>query len=508
MSDAAPAVPGPTIVPKPWSTGLGPYYIGLFLGIVSFDQLGVRALPVGGLGWSCLGALVAGPLCYLLLFRVPATWGQATGLALPELGRSTFGSGGARWVPGLLLGLAEVAWFAVAIYYGTDLTFRGLGEVGLLDGRALRTVRLGPLTVQGPLFLATSLVWSVAAALVGRWLVRLIAAIMYVFPVFPAMMLGGAMLAMMGGLRGFAASGQDPMGVAVPDARAGIWSMMTVVQLLFGFFAMAGASGADWGAATSSAKDVRVGGWVAVGLAPVVIATLGLLAVAGHLGRSGAGRPGVDDDVQSIPDPYRGPADSRPRTLVSSSSDIRTIGGSPEGTFRAVMTEGIGGKVGCLMLTVFGVAALAPAVYSSYVFGRRLHATFPRITLTGWTAIALTVGWALAATGSVARLDRVFTAMGALFAPVVGCMTAEHARHKGIWPGPRRGVNLPGLIGWAGGLAVGLIPFYPGRLASLQPAAFWAFLAAFAVYRVVATLGGEAAVIASDTPAEPRTTAA
>src|SRR3954451_23571616 len=91
----------PTIVPKPWQNGLGPYYIGLFLWVVFFDQLGLRALTVGGVLWAVLGAAVAGPLCYLLLFRVPAIWGQATGKALPELAESSFGTAGARWVPGL-----------------------------------------------------------------------------------------------------------------------------------------------------------------------------------------------------------------------------------------------------------------------------------------------------------------------------------------------------------------------------------------------------------------------
>ncbi len=477
-----PASP-PEIVPKPWQTGLGPYYIGLFLWIVYFDQLGLRSLPVGGLMWSVLGAVAAAPLCYLLLFRVPATWGQATRKALPELATSTFGEAGARWVPGLLLGLAQIAWFSVSVSYATDLTLRGLAEVRFLEERAFRPLMLGSLRLKGPIFLATALLWSVIAGLIGRKFVRLVAAIMYVFPVFPAILLGGTMFAMLGGLRTFAPSGVDPLGLVIPEARAGVWSMMLVVQLILGFFAMAGVMGADWGAATTSASDVRVGGWVAVGFAPIVIATISLIAVAGFQGRVNPAPIAIDGS--SNPLDVRVP---RPRGSVS---EIRTVGTPPEATFRAVLTDGIGGKVGCGMLMIFGAMALAPAVFSAYVFGQRLNASLPRLSRFPWTLIGIGLSLPMTAVGLSDRLEPVFTVMGALFAPIAACLTAEFVRHKGVWPGPRRGVNLPGLAGWATGLAVGLLPFAGGRFRTFQPATFWAFLVAFVVYSVVAMLVGE-----------------
>jgi cytosine permease len=475
------------IVPKPWQTGLAPHYIGLFLWIVYFDQVGVRALPVGGLMWSVLGAAVAGPLCFLLLFQVPATWGQANRKTLPELAASTFGERGAPWVPGLLLGLAEIVWFSVAVSYATDLTLRGLAEVRFLDDRAFRPLTAGALRIKGSIFLATSLLWSLIAGLVGRKFVRLVAAIMYVFPVFPAMLLGGAMLAMLGGLRTFAPSGIDPQGLNIPEARAGVWSMMLVVQLILGFFATAGAMGAEWGSATTSARDVRVGGWVAVGLAPVVIATIALLAVAGFQGRANRAAVAVED--------FSGPLDVRTSRLRSSTSEIRTIAEPPPATFRAVLTDGIGGRVGCGMLMIFGAMALAPAVFSAYVFGQRLNETLPRLSRFRWTLVGITLSWPMTAVGLFDQLEPVFTTMGALFAPVVACLAAEFVRHKGAWPGPRRGVNLAGVVGWTAGLAVGLLPFAGGRLQTFQPATFWAFVVAFVVYWLVALVGGESAPI-------------
>ena len=500
MSTPDPSKHKPAIVPKPWQSGLGPYYIGLFLWVVFFDQLGLRALHVGGVLWAVLGAAVAGPLCYLLLFRVPATWGQATGRTLPELAESSFGAAGARWVPGLLLGLAQVVWFAVAISYATDLTLRGLAEVRFIDDRAFRTVSLGGLRLKAPLVLATSLLWSIIAGLIGRKFVRLVAAIMYVFPIFPAMLLGGAMFAMLGGLRTFAPTGVDPLGLSIPEARAGVRSMMTVVQLILGFFAMAGVMGADWGAASTSSRDVRAGGWAAVGLAPVVIATISLIAVAGFQGRVSPVR--VADEGPTSP------FDARTPRTRGSTSEIRTISTAapPEATFRAVLTDGIGGKVGCGMLMIFGAMALAPAVFAAFVAGNQLHATFPRLSRFHWTLVGIILSWPMTAVGLFDRLEPTFTVMGAVFAPVAACLAAESARHGGVWPGPRRGVNLPGLVGWAAGLFVGLLPMMGGRLRTFQPATFWAFLAGFAAYWVVAMVVGESEPLAKPAPVDDQGT--
>ncbi len=482
------------IVSKPWQAGLGPYYVGLFLWVVFFDQLGLRALPVGGVLWPFLGALIAGPLCYLFLYRVPAVWGFRTGKPIGEIAQSTFGQTGARG--GLLvLGLAEIVWFAVAIYYGTDLSLRGLLEAKLIDGRLLQPWKLGAITIKGPIFVATALFWSVAAALTGRWLVRLIAAIMYIYPVFPAMVFGSAMLAMLGGVRGFAPTGIDPLGlVSIPESRAGIWSMMLVVQLIFGFFAMAGACSADWGAATTTEADVRKGGWVVVGFAPVVIASIAFVTIAGYIGKVNPAMP-VDAPVRR---------EVRPRTPPPSAiSEVKTVGRVPEATFRGVMIDGIGGRIGCGMLMIVGVAALAPAVYSSFSFGHRLHGVIPAISRTRSTLIMIPLAWPLIFTGVVDRLEVVFGLMGAVFAPLVACLAADFRRTRGVWPGARVGVNLPGLLGWASGLAIGLLPFVSKRLASFQPAAFWAFLAAFAVYTIAATLLGESQVLATVAESSP-----
>ena len=504
MLTQAASKPKPLIVKKPWQNGLGPYYIGLFLWIVFFDQLGMRTLQVGGIIWSVLGAVVAGPLCYLLLFRIPATWGHTTGKALPELAQSTFGQRGAKWVPGLLIGLAELVWFAVAVYYGTDLTLKGLVEARFINQNSLQSISVGGFVLKSPLFLATSLFWSVAAALVGRWLVRLIAAIMHVYPIFPALIFGATMLVMLSGVRSFEPTGIDPQTLlSIPPHRVSFWSIMLVIQMIFGFFAMAGAIGVDWGAATTTDRDVQTGGWIAVGVAPIVIASIGFVTIAGYLGRlnelSAEGAVEIRQTTGPFTDPLTLKRIDRPQP------PLRAIGLNtkpPEASFRAVLIDGIGGRLGCAMLMIVGVAALAPAVYCSFVISTRFHDAFPRISRTRWTLVAIALAWPLVAFGLVENLERVFTLMGALFAPLVACLSADSQRQRGQWSGPRRGLNLPGVCGWLAGVPVGLLPLDTARFGAFQPAAFWAFVVAYVVYWLVAKVVGEAQVVFSTTDSE------
>ena len=126
-------------------------------------------------------------------------------------------------------GLVQVVWFAVATYYATELTLRGLVAGRLLDPRHLAPVALGGLTLKSPLFLVTSLFWSYAAALVGYYLVGVIAALMKVFPVFMALSLMLAALLTLGGVtadrppldRGGVGRRRWPPGIR-PDDPAGL----------------------------------------------------------------------------------------------------------------------------------------------------------------------------------------------------------------------------------------------------------------------------------------------
>jgi hypothetical protein len=154
------------------------------------------------------------------------------------------------------------------------------------------------------------------------------------------------------------------------------------------------------------------------------------------------------------------------------------------------------GRLACAILLVFGLASLAPTTYSSFVVGRRLSAAWPRLSPVRWSLLGSTAAWLLILANVPAKLDDVFSVMGAVFAPMAGAMAADYVRHRGRWPGARRGVNQVGLVAWVLGLAVGLIPII-GRAwgqadwARVQPAAVLGCLAAFAAYFVLALAGAE-----------------
>ena len=265
---------------------MAPAYIGTFLWVAFLDKLGVRALPVGGLLPSIAGVGLAAVLSYLLLYRVPAFWGFTAGRPLDEVAESTFGQRGALAVPNLVAALGQVILFAVGIGYGTGWMLDGLEVLGLLEARTVRPVLWGGTVVPSPLFLTTALVWGVVTALVGMGIVRWIAAIMQYFPVFPAVGLALVVTGSFAGLSDFQPTRLDPVTggmVAISDG----WRLafLSTFQWTFAFSTLLGLSGADWGAASATEADVRRGGVVSLAVAPVIVASLALLAVAGHEGK-------------------------------------------------------------------------------------------------------------------------------------------------------------------------------------------------------------------------------
>jgi hypothetical protein len=213
-----------------------------------------------------------------------------------------------------------------------------------------------------------------------------------------------------------------------------------------------------------------------VALASSTVATVALLIVAGALGHELAG----------------------PAALLKGglSSDAFT--------FHLAVMHAIGGKLGALVLLVFGLGSLAPTCYAAYYFGHRFADAWPRLKPVQWTILGTTAAWLLIAAGLAARLETIFSLMGAVFAPMVAAMAADYVRHRGAWPGARRGLNLPGVAGWAVGVLVGLVPFFAEArgwdAVRFQPAAVYAFAAALLTYLVLGAAGSEAPLLAAAAP--------
>jgi cytosine permease len=465
----------PPIARKGWQTSIAPTYIGLFLWVVYFDQLCRRTLSIGGLGPSILGAGVGGLLCYLLLYYAPAMWGHKTGRPATVLASSTFGATGSVWFLGHMLGLAQVVWLAVATYYAADWTFQGLISCGLVDPRRLIPLKLGGIQLQSPLFLFTSLAWMYAAALVGHYLVRVIAALMNIYPIFLAIMLALAVLLTLGGIPRFRPLAIDPA-TSAPVVNGGARAFLLMIQLIFGFFACAGVLSAGWGMVARTPNDVRWGGIVGVAFASWIVATLSLMVVAGALG-------------------YYAPPPG-----------LKNVPGVGNFSVRVALLLGLKPRLAGATFLAFGLASLAQTVFGAFVLGNRLSAVWPRLSRLKWTVLGAAVAWLLVATGLPIRLEAIFTLFGAAFAPLAGAMAADYLRSKGDWRGPRQGVSMAGLVAWAVGFTVGFFPLIAAawdqpRWMLFQPASVFAFVAAFLVFRILAALGAESPLLPVPEPA-------
>ncbi|MCZ2155909.1 MAG: cytosine permease, partial [Bryobacterales bacterium] len=123
----AKATPNPAEKRAPWYANIAPSYAGIFLWIAFYKGMAGGTLQYGGLAICLLGALVAGALCYGLYYYVPAMMGMKTGYPLYVVGSSTFGTRGGYLMPGLLMGLLQVGWFAVGTSIASEFILKGLG---------------------------------------------------------------------------------------------------------------------------------------------------------------------------------------------------------------------------------------------------------------------------------------------------------------------------------------------------------------------------------------------
>ena len=71
--------------------------------------------------------LVAGLICFGLYYYVPAMLGMLTGRPLYVVGSSTFGATGGYLIPGILMGLLQIGWFAVGTFVSAQFILNGLG---------------------------------------------------------------------------------------------------------------------------------------------------------------------------------------------------------------------------------------------------------------------------------------------------------------------------------------------------------------------------------------------
>ena len=141
-----------------------------------------------------------------------------------------------------------------------------------------------------------------------------------------------------------------------------------LIQAVIGFFATAGAAGADFGMNSRNEGDVRSGGFVGIALAILYAGGLPLLSVAGARA--------MNPNVTSF-------------------------------SYDAVIAS-VGGLLATSMFLLFAVASIPSACFCALIAGNSFSTMIPGVKAIYSMMVAVTVAIALAATGVGRKPDRLF----------------------------------------------------------------------------------------------------
>lgn len=426
------AVPNPPEKRAPWYANTAPAYAGIFLWVAFYRSLADGTLNYGSLAVCLAGLVFASVLCYLLYYRAPAMLGMKTGYPLYVVGSSTFGTTGGYLMPGLLMGLLQIGWFAVATSLASEFVLKAIG--------ADSTPGAVP-------FIVTGVIWGGVFAWVGAKGIQYVAKVSTFLNFIPLLMLIVVF---------FQVSGNTPY--QAPAAQADPFVALTAIMaVVIGFFATAGAAGADFGINARHERDVRWGGLVGVMLAPIVAGGLALAAVAAANGSN----PKLPFDYANV-------------------------------------LQGIGGPIATSMFFLFAVASIPATCFCIFIAGNSFSTMIPGVPRVTSSMAAGAVGIVLAVTGVATHLISFFSIVGASFGPICGAIAADYLLSGKRWAGPREGINWAGYIAWAVGFVVGILPFLPlppETKRYVQPAALYSFIAGFVVYALLAKAGLEPKVV-------------
>ena len=426
------AVPNPPEKRAPWYANTAPAYAGIFLWVAFYRSLAAGTLNYGSLAVCLAGLVFASVLCYLLYYRAPAMLGMKTGYPLYVVGSSTFGTTGGYLMPGLLMGLLQIGWFAVATSLASEFVLKAIG--------ADSTPRTVP-------FIVTGVIWGGVFAWVGAKGIQYVAKVSTFLNFIPLLMLIVVF---------FQVSGNTPY--QAPAAQADPYVALTAIMaVVIGFFATAGAAGADFGINARHERDVRWGGLVGVMLAPIVAGGLALAAVAAANGSN----PKLPFDYANV-------------------------------------LQGIGGPIATSMFFLFAIASIPATCFCIFIAGNSFSTMIPGVPRVSSSMAAGAVGIILAVTGVATHLISFFSIVGASFGPICGAIAADYLLSGKRWAGPREGINWAGYIAWAVGFVVGILPFLPlppETKRYVQPAALYSFIAGFVVYALLAKAGLEPKVV-------------
>lgn len=409
------AVPNPPDKRAPWYVNTAPTYAGIFLWVAFYQQLAPGAIPYAGPAVILAALLVAGLLSFGLYYYAPAMLGMKTGFPLYVVGSSTFGTKGGYALPGLFMGILQVGWFAVGTSLATRFILQGFG-IQAVPGTGL--------------FIIVAVIWGYTMAWIGAMGIQYVARTALYLNVVSFLTVLTVFLKTMDGIPQY----QPPQ----PDTWA---ATAFLIQAVIGFFATAGAAGADFGMNNRDQRDVRLGGLIGITLAIVYAGGLPILSVMGARALN-----------PSLPSLEYGSA-----------------------------IASVGGFLASAMFFLFAIASIPSACFCAFIAGNSFATMIPGVKRISSTMAAVTVAILLAVTGAADNLISVFTFVGASFGPICGAIAADYLLSGKKWAGPREGINFAGYAAWAIGFVVGML--------NIPVAVLCSFATGFVVYAIAARAG-------------------
>ena len=424
----AKSTPRPETSRRPWYLNTAPSYAGIFLWIGFYEAIASGTLNHAGLPLALLALCAAALLCVVLYYYGPAMLGMKTGLPLYVIGSSTFGARGGYLIPGLLMGALQVGWYGVSTDLATKFLLKGFGA----------SAESGTLA-----YTLVAVAWGYAIAWIAAAGIAYVSRVSLYVSAVPLIVILVVFFKTQSGFQNY-----------VPAEPQAFLGFALLIQIVTGFFATAGAAGADFGMENRNKRDVRLGGVVGIGLAILFSGGLTLVALAG--------------------------AHSRHPELSSY-------------TFDALIGI-VGGPIASAMFLLYAIASVPGACFCAFIMGNSFSTMLPNLRRTLVIFVGVTVAIIMTATGLASHLVPFFQIIGASFGPVCGAILADYLLSGKKWAGPREGINWAGYAAWLVGFFVGIIPFLPVSEALKtysQPAAVYSAVAGFVVYWVLAKAGLE-----------------
>jgi cytosine permease len=477
-SYVAAAKPVPQTNRLRWFKAIAPTYAGVMLWFVFWSNINItdqKAPAVGGpLAAGILPALgglvVAALICHFLFYLVPGLLGTKTGLPLSVVGTSTYGVTGGFFMPGFLMGLLQFGWLAVNASAVAKLLCECF-RIGLKPGSI-------EAAIPGHYHAVIAIVFAALAAFMGLKGIQYVARVATYLPLIPLVVLVLLFAKTMGGLSSFQPSMLTDVKPTNMAPALGLWGVIAFLNVyIVGFFATAGAAGADIASSSASEKDTQMGGLVGIALATIVAGGLSMLIVAGAYG------------AKLVPPELAATGDVNPLHLMNG-------GLFSEGTARIVMI-------------LLAISSFPGACFSAFIAATSFRTTLPRVNPFISCGIGTLVSIVLAVTGIADNAVDVFKVIGASFGPICGAMAADYLLAGRKWAGPRAGFNPAGWISWAVGFVLGAIDLVADKVPALSGLAIHvpvppvaAFIVGFVLYYVLAKAGLESQTLEKPATAE------